>query len=135
MKNLKKIHILLLLIIISVFIFFIYNHYLYTSYVNKHFIELTGITNFETEVNFRKDNYSVIETIISDADKKRIMQKFRFEPFPIKPNGKVRCNYLPANENDFLYFMDDKGYGVYGYVMYFISKNGNTLITYENFDD
>lgn len=135
MNTFKKTHVLLLFIITLVVSMFIYNHYLYTSYVKKHFIELTGITTFETKANFRKENYSVFETIISDNDKRRIMRKFRFESFPIKPNGKVRCNYIPANENDFLYFMDDKGHGVYGYVLYFISKKGNTFIAYENFDD
>jgi hypothetical protein len=82
-----------------------------------------------------KDHFCYIETLIHEEDKQKILNKYKFELFPINWKGNVESEFIPKDENDFLYFLDDKKHGMYGYVLYFMSRKDNTLIVYQFFGD
>ena len=126
----------LMIIILCMFIIHMsYNYYMYFTYVERSFVTLTDIKNFENKSSVHKDHYCYIKTLIHEEDKKKILNKFKFELFPINWKGNVVSDFIPKDENDFLYFLDDKGHGMYGYVLYFMSKRDNTLIVYQFFGD
>jgi hypothetical protein len=126
---------LLFLIAGIVLIWISYYQYLFYKYVDTSFITFTGIKNFQSKAEKHEDYYCYIEALISKEDKQKILNRYKFSPLPIKWNGNVISEYYPKNENNYLYYLDDKGHGQYAYVLYFVSKTTNTLIVYQNFGD
>jgi hypothetical protein len=136
-SNLSKKIWLIALTLISLFLIFSisYWHHLFNTYPKKTFIILTGITKFEVKSTYHNDQDCYIETIISSADKQRVLNKFHFKPTPVDFEGNMTAEHLPKNVTDFLYCLDDKNKGLYAYNLYLVSKKDNTLIVYQCFGD
>ena len=111
----KKRYYIILLFVIIIGAWVVHVHYLYTTYPERSFIELTGIKKFDIKADIHDGNECFIQTIISSHDKERMLEKFKFINTPVNLKGNAHCNYIPKNENDYLYLLDDKEHGRYAY--------------------
>ena len=101
------------------------------NFVKENLTTYTNITNFVVKREYFDDYQSYIEVTISKEDRQKLLSKYKFEKtFVSKLRGEVQCKFISENE-DYLYYLDLDGYGPYGYILYAIQKNGNTLKLYE----
>jgi hypothetical protein len=101
-----------------------------STFVEKNFKKHTGVKEYIVKVSSYNDFDSYIETIIFNSDKRTLLQKFKFENNLSKLKGRVEPGFVSENPN-FIYYVIEDGYGPYGYVLFALEKEGNTLIVYE----
>jgi hypothetical protein len=133
--KIKKWYYIIILFFVVISAWSIRVQYLYSTYAQRSFVELTGIKKFDVKTNIHNGNDCFIETIISSQDRQKMLDKFKFVNTPINLNGNAQCNYVPKNESDYLYLLDDKGHGLYAYNLYMLSKTNNTFIVYQQLGD
>ena len=90
------------------------------------------IREYILKTYYYDDHQSYIEAIISNADKRRLFSKFKFEENLLKLKGRVEPSFITENLN-YLYYVKEDGDGPYGYIIYALEKAGNTLLIYEIF--
>lgn len=127
----KKYKILLIVLLIIAVI--IAGKWIYhdTHFVENNFKEYTGIKEeFIIRAQFYNTYESYIETIITDSEKNKLLKKISFKEKykPLKSDSS--CPFI-VESADFVYYLNDHSYGPYGYILFALEKNGNTLKVYE----
>jgi hypothetical protein len=101
------------------------------NFVKNNFMKYTGINDEFIVRTTYYDNYqSYIETVISNTHKRKMLSKFTFENTLVKLKGKVECSFISETPGYEYYIIED-GYGPYGYILFALEKEGNTLKVYE----
>jgi hypothetical protein len=132
MKTLKKVLIVVLIIFLGVITYsiliLVYDDH---TFVENNFKKYTGVKDhYIVRINYHTNHSSYIEAIISNSDKRMLLNKFKFEDNLSKLRGRVEPEFLTENPN-YVYYVIEDGYGPYGYIVFALEKNGNTLIVYE----
>jgi len=76
------------------------------------------------------DHQVYIEVVISNSDKRTLLQNLKFEDNLSKLKGRLEPTFITEN-TDYVYFVKEDGEGPYGYVLYALEKKGNTLTIFE----
>ena len=113
---------------ISILLFYINRHD--SSFVEKNFTKYTGIDTFKTLKKYNDDHQSYIETIISKNNQSKLKNRFGFEDNLLKLKGKVESPFINENQR-YSYFLIEDGYGPYGYILFALEKESDTLKVYE----
>jgi hypothetical protein len=123
---------IIFIIIASLGLYWIYHE---SFFVKNNFIKYTGISEFIIESQYYDDSQSFIKVIVSTQGKQELLRKHHFESSTINMKGKVACPFIQYDNKDFVYFVDDKNKGQYGYILYCLKKDDNSLILYEYYGD
>jgi hypothetical protein len=105
------------------------------TFVKSNLIKYTGVKDFIFESEYNDAGQSFIKVILNDSDRRKFLNKYKFESSLDKLKGKVKCPYIQYNNSDFLYFVNNNNGRQYGYILYCLSKRDNTFILYEYFGD
>lgn len=128
MKRLLFIAILILgLLGGSIVIYFKYSE---GTFVENNFVKYTGIDEYIILTNYHDDFQSYFEALISQSNKRILSDKFLFVGNLEKLKGRVEPNFITENDS-FIYYIIEDGYGPYGYILFALEKDGLTLKVYE----
>jgi hypothetical protein len=121
---------------IGIFLLLMMSYKLWAYFHDKKFVEenlttYTKIKDFKVKNKYFDDQQSYIEVTISNSDKIKLLNKFKFEStFEKKLKGEAQCNFI-SEKKAFVYYLDLDRYGPYGYILFAVEKDGNTLELYE----
>lgn len=93
----------------------------------KKYVDLK---EYVVRCGYYDDHQAYYEVIISNSDKRTLLQKYKFEDNLSKLQGRFEPAFVSENPN-YVYYVNPNGQGMYGYILYALEKNGNTLIIYE----
>ena len=113
-----------------------YLEYLYETYVDRTIKAYTQINNYTVVQKVHDDHQWYSKIIISKEDGEKLLNLYHFKyDYNVQA---IRGNFPNDYINDCAdcwYYLDDKGHGVYGYVLYCLSENKKQLEIYEQFGD
>ncbi|HEY8783998.1 MAG TPA: hypothetical protein VIM16_20380 [Mucilaginibacter sp.] len=113
-----------------------YLEYLNVTYVDRTIKTYTQINKYTVIQKVHDNHQWYSKIIISKGDGEKLLKLYHFKyGYNVKViAGKSQNDYV-NDCADCWYYLDDKGHGVYGYVLYCLSEDKKQLEIYEEFGD
>ncbi|WP_179416109.1 hypothetical protein HDF19_08505 [Mucilaginibacter sp. E4BP6] len=113
-----------------------YLEFLNITYVNRTIKAYTLINDYALTQKAHDSHQWYAQMSISESDGERLLHLHHFKQgYNTKViAGKSQNDYIKDCPNCW-YYLDDKGHGIYGYVLYCLSENKKQLEIYEEFGD
>jgi len=108
-----------------------YKWYTQTSYPEKLFVTITGISHYSLRSTIYTEHDTYVEAKVNNIDKAALLKKYKFGQYPTNWNLKRTCPFIPDNDRGFLYYQDSKKQKPRGYTLFFVQPKTNVVIVYE----